>query len=45
MGIGLFIAKKMVETHFNGTLKLARAADCTEFIIELPLQLQRKTHS
>lgn len=36
LGIGLFIAKKIAETHFKGTLSLAKSADYTEFILELP---------
>lgn len=37
LGIGLFIAKKVVETHFNGTLSLGESTKKqTEFILELP---------
>lgn len=37
LGIGLFIAKKVVETHFNGTLSLSQSTKKqTEFILELP---------
>ncbi len=36
MGIGLFIAQKIVTTHFKGTLGLDPRTDRTEFIIELP---------
>lgn len=45
MGIGLFIAKKMVETHFKGVLRLAPATEYTEFIVELPLISKRKKRS
>lgn len=36
LGIGLFIATKIAETHFKGSLSLSSASDCTEFILELP---------
>lgn len=36
MGIGLFIAKQMAETHFKGTLLLSKKSDCTEFVVEIP---------
>lgn len=36
LGIGLFIATKITETHFKGTLSLDPATDYTEFILELP---------
>lgn len=35
MGIGLFIAKQMIETHFKGSLMLNPNSDTTEFIITL----------
>lgn len=35
MGIGLFIAKQMAETHFKGALLLSKKTDCTEFIVEI----------
>jgi signal transduction histidine kinase len=37
LGIGLFIAKKITETHFRGVLTLANTTDYTEFVIQLPL--------
>ncbi|HET6746794.1 MAG TPA: ATP-binding protein [Candidatus Saccharimonadales bacterium] len=37
LGIGLFIAKKITETHFKGNLALADTTDSTDFVIELPL--------
>ena len=36
LGIGLFIAKKITETHFKGSLRLANATDFTEFVLQLP---------
>lgn len=36
LGIGLFIAKKITETHFKGILRLANATDFTEFVLQLP---------
>lgn len=36
MGIGLFIAKKMIETHFKGSISIDDRTDCTKFVISLP---------
>ncbi|HET9411813.1 MAG TPA: ATP-binding protein [Candidatus Saccharimonadales bacterium] len=36
LGIGLFIAKKIIETHFNGTLQLNEDTKYTEFALTLP---------
>ncbi len=36
MGIGLLIARQMIETHFRGTLKLSSSKAYTEFVITLP---------
>lgn len=36
LGIGLFIANKIAETHFKGTLLLNPTTDYTEFTLELP---------
>lgn len=36
MGLGLFIARQMIEMQFSGTLALSPRADRTEFIITLP---------
>ncbi len=36
LGIGLFIATKIAETHFKGSLSLDPSTDYTEFILELP---------
>lgn len=37
MGIGLFIAKQIVEGHFHGTINCVSDAGYTEFIVTLPL--------
>jgi signal transduction histidine kinase len=36
LGIGLFIAKQIIETHFSGTLNLGPSKKGAEFIITLP---------
>lgn len=36
LGIGLFIANKITETHFKGTLSLNPSLTHTEFILDLP---------
>jgi len=36
MGIGLYIAKQMVELHFKGTLTLEPTMDHTEFVVAFP---------
>lgn len=36
LGLGLFIARQMVETNFSGTIELDLKSDHTEFIIKLP---------
>jgi signal transduction histidine kinase len=36
MGIGLFIAKKMIETHFKGNVAIDERTDCTSFVVSLP---------
>jgi signal transduction histidine kinase len=36
LGIGLFIAKKITETHFNGTLKLDPHTPHTAFTVTIP---------
>jgi signal transduction histidine kinase len=38
LGLGLFIAKQTLETHFGGSLWLSPAMDHTEFVIKLPLR-------
>lgn len=42
LGIGLFIAKKIVETHFKGTIELSASSPegTTEFVIKLPKSAQ-----
>ncbi len=35
LGLGLFIARQMVETNFSGTITLSPRSDATEFIITL----------
>lgn len=37
MGIGLFIAKKMIETHFKGTISLRPSSKRTHFVIHIPV--------
>ncbi|HET9411535.1 MAG TPA: HAMP domain-containing sensor histidine kinase [Candidatus Saccharimonadales bacterium] len=37
MGIGLFIAKQIVEGHFNGTINCVSDTNYTEFKVTLPL--------
>ncbi len=36
IGVGLFIAKKMIETHFKGKIWIDPRQDATEFVIQLP---------
>ncbi len=36
MGIGLFVVKEMVETHFKGSIMLDPSNDQTTFIIKIP---------
>lgn len=36
MGIGLFIARQIVETHFKGSIVIADSTRYTEFILKLP---------
>lgn len=43
LGVGLYIAKQIVETHFKGKLALNASKDYTEFTIALPTT--RKTNS
>ena len=42
MGIGLFIAKNMIATHFKGTVMIDANLAYTRFIIELPKQIRNK---
>lgn len=41
MGIGLFIAKEIIEKHFAGHLALSDATDRTAFVIQLPIDAKR----
>lgn len=41
MGIGLFIAKKIIETHFKGSISLDPSHKMTRFIITVPTYRQR----
>lgn len=36
LGIGLFVTRQMIQTHFNGRVWLDDQTDCTKFVIELP---------
>lgn len=36
LGIGLYVAKKIIETQFNGSLKLGTHTPHTEFILTIP---------
>jgi signal transduction histidine kinase len=36
MGVGLFIAKEMIETHFKGTIMLDKPTSRTTFVIQIP---------
>lgn len=36
LGIGLFVAKQVIETHFRGTIAAASGVNRTEFTIRLP---------
>jgi signal transduction histidine kinase len=38
MGVGLFIAKEMIETHFKGTISLDKATSHTTFVIQIPTE-------
>lgn len=40
LGIGLFLAKKITESHFDGTLEFNKNVDHTEFILTIPIPLQ-----
>lgn len=41
MGIGLFIAKSMIESHFQGTLSLKDTVHPTTFVITLPKRITK----
>jgi signal transduction histidine kinase len=38
LGIGLFLAKEITESHFNGTLRLNKNVQHTEFILTIPIR-------
>lgn len=38
MGVGLFIAKEMIETHFKGTISLDKPTKHTTFVIQIPAE-------
>lgn len=40
MGIGLFIVKEMLQSHFHGTIALEHSASPTVFLLQLPIGLQ-----
>jgi len=41
LGLGLYIAKQIVEMQFSGTIALSSASDHTEFIVKLPLSHEK----
>lgn len=41
MGIGLFIAKEMVETHFNGSINIDPSYQYTQFNVTIPKQSKK----
>lgn len=43
MGIGLFIAKRVIETHFSGSLELDSATKKTTFVLRVPQYATPKT--
>jgi len=43
MGIGLFVAKSMIESHFQGSLSLKGAMHPTTFVITLPKRMTKVT--
>jgi signal transduction histidine kinase len=42
LGIGLFLAKKITESHFDGTLDFNKNVDHTEFILTIPIRASKK---
>lgn len=38
MGVGLFIAKEMIETHFKGTISIDKPISHTTFVIQIPTE-------
>lgn len=43
MGIGLYVTKQIIETHFKGAIWLSPATEYTEFNIELPRSIEQTT--
>ena len=41
LGIGLFLAKEITESHFGGTLRLNKNVEHTEFILTIPLRTSK----
>ena len=41
LGIGLFLAKEITESHFNGTLRLNKNVEHTEFILTIPVRTSK----
>ena len=41
LGLGLYIAKQIVEMQFLGTIVLRPVSDHTEFIVKLPLNHEK----
>jgi signal transduction histidine kinase len=37
MGVGLYIAKTILKTHFNGEIRLDKSTEQTEFVVILPI--------
>jgi signal transduction histidine kinase len=42
LGIGLYVTKQIVETHFKGRIWLSPATEYTQFTIEIPLIKKRR---
>jgi len=38
LGIGLYLAKQIIETHFHGSITLSNSHDPTEFVVKIPKQ-------
>lgn len=38
LGIGLYIARSIIITHFRGSLAISPRTDCTVFILKIPVQ-------
>ncbi len=42
MGIGLYVAREIIETHFQGSLALDEAIVPTRFVVTLPVRRERR---